>query len=789
MVRILDRYLVKEVALPFILSLTVLTFILEVQSILTVGEEFIARGVEWSIVVRVLITLLPQALCLTIPMAVLMGILVGFSRLSADREFVAMQACGVSLMRLARPVLLIATLGTAATAYETIVALPDANQTFREIVFVLMAERVESNVKPGVFFQEFAPKVLYVRETRPEGGWRDVFVADTGNPNETIVTFAKEGRIHLDRDQRLVQLELTDVTTYTTRADKPDDYEQTFAASYVITLDPDTVFRRPPSRGAREMTYAELNTEIEEAKARNDPAYEAHFMRQQKLSLPLTCPVLALIGLALGVTNRKDGKLASFALGAAVIFIYYVLLWGARAAAQGGRFNPELAPWTPNIIMGVAALVMLAWRARFADRPIRFSLPAFWRRRASTVDAAPLRAGASPLSAGSSARPRVVVVIRVPHLNIPSPKLLDVYLSREYLKVLILGIVSLLGLFYISTFIDLVDKLLRGETTGAILLRFFYFRTPQFVYYVIPMSVLVSVLVTIGVMTKNGELLVMRACGISLYRTAIPLLLFGAAASGVLYVMQERVLTTANREADRLERQIRGRGPATTALDRRWMVGTRGELYHYDFFDQATNRFANLLVYQLDPGSWQLRAITRAADVVVERQSGETRRDVWKARSGWSREMPVRSGARAPEVTYSPFAERELTFDDASYFKTDEPIADLMTYRQLSDYIARLGASGANVIPQMVALQRKVAFPFVTVIMTLLAVPFAVTTGRRGAMYGVGIGIVLAISYWVMMSVSGALGAGGVLPPLLAAWTPNILFGAAAAYMVLTVRT
>src|SRR4029453_3997867 len=102
MIRILDRYLVREVALPFLLGLIVLTFILELPPILTLGEEFISKGVEWTILGRVLLTLLPQALCLTIPMAVLLGILMGFGRLSADREFVAMQACGVSLMRLAR---------------------------------------------------------------------------------------------------------------------------------------------------------------------------------------------------------------------------------------------------------------------------------------------------------------------------------------------------------------------------------------------------------------------------------------------------------------------------------------------------------------------------------------------------------------------------------------------------------------------------------------------------------------------------------------------------------------
>ena len=153
------------------------------------------------------------------------------------------------------------------------------------------------------------------------------------------------------------------------------------------------------------------------------------------------------------------------------------------------------------------------------------------------------------------------------------------------------------------------------------------------------------------------------------------------------------------------------------------------------------------------------------------------------------RELPIdrKSGDKA--MKFTAFAEHDLALESPSYFKTDEPLAELMTYAQLRDYITRLRAGGANVVPQMVALQRKIAFPFVTVVMTVLAVPFAVTTGNRGAMYGVGIGIVLAITYWVMLSVTGALGAGGVLPPVLAAWAPNTLFGATALFMLLTVRT
>ena len=112
-----------------------------------------------------------------------------------------------------------------------------------------------------------------------------------------------------------------------------------------------------------------------------------------------------------------------------------------------------------------------------------------------------------------------------------------------------------------------------------------------------------------------------------------------------------------------------------------------------------------------------------------------------------------------------------------------------MTYAELNRYVTELQASGYYVINYIVQLHRKVAFPFVTVVMTLLAVPFAATTGRRGALYGIGIGIVMAIAYWIMLSVFGALGAGGAMSPLLAAWAPNILFGSAAAVMLLSVRT
>ncbi len=787
MFKILDRYILRQIVLPFVLVLVVLTFALEIPAILRNGEDLVAKGVEWSIIARIFMTLLPSQLSLTIPMSLLIGILIGFGQLSADREFVALQACGVSLMRLFRPLAFIAIFATAFSAYETVVALPDANQTFREITYNVMASRVERDIKPGVFFEDFPNLVIFVRDLPPDGGWRDVFLADRTRPAETTVYFAREGRIRLDREQRLVQLELLEATSHTTYVGVPEKHSENAFASTVITLDPKMVFKDPPAKGAPEKTFAELRATIAELAAQGDPGYLARLMYQQKIALPMTCPILALIGLALGASTRKDGKLASFVLGFVVIFFYYLLLYSFRAVALGGRFSPEWAPWVPNIIMGAASVLLLARRERLADQPIRLNLPAFGRRNE----------GATATLSHPVPRRRIVLIPRVSQLNLPALRLLDRYVAKEYWRVVSVAVLSLLGIFYVSTLIDLAEKMLKGQAPVGVVLRFFYFQTPQFVFWVLPMAVLVATLVTMAVMTKNSELIIMRACGVSLYRTTAPLLVLALGASAVLFALQERVLPRANREADRLNRIIRGFEPQMSPFNQRWIIGRNGSIFNYDTFDSTASRFLHLRTYEVAPDSWRLGAMTYAADATLVRRSADDPTvSLWAGHQGWVRRFSAGSPKAGTHLLeYEPFTERQLTLESPEYFSSRPRDTDQMTYDQmltfneLRSYIDQLRASGANVVPYVVALQRKIAFPLVTVLMTVLAVPFGVSGGRRGALYGVGIGLVLALGYFVTMSVFGAFGAGGILPPALAAWAANLLFGAAAVYMILTVRT
>ena len=139
---------------------------------------------------------------------------------------------------------------------------------------------------------------------------------------------------------------------------------------------------------------------------------------------------------------------------------------------------------------------------------------------------------------------------------------------------------------------------------------------------------------------------------------------------------------------------------------------------------------------------------------------------------------------------YTSAETRPLPFvDPPETFRTEQPDPDVMGFRELDRYIQTLRDRGLDVVSLVVALHRKASFPFVCLVLTLIAVPFAVTTGSRGALFGVGAGIVLSFSYWVVLSVFGAIGSAGLLTPALAAWAPNVLFGGTAAYFLLTART
>jgi LPS export ABC transporter permease LptG len=602
-------------------------------------------------------------------------------------------------------------------------------------------------------------------------------------------------------------LTLWDGTSHRPDPADPSKYEVQRFASQTVALDPNEVFPKTTIvHGAPEMTIAELQAEVRKKVASGHSPHNEVMYMHQKFAFPVACLVFGLLALSLGVSSSKDSKHASFVVGLAVVFVFYALMMIAQAMAKAHAFPASLARWLPNIILGAAGIALLVYRHRHADAGVQITVPTPAEIREWLQRRLPWRRGtASPAVAASAAAAReaslagakaavqekartpakVVVVVRVPRwagelLRLPRPTLLDAYVGKAYLRVLALAFAGMLGIFYIGSFIDWSDNLFKGQASATQLALYMWYSTPQFVYYVLPLSALVATLVTIGLLTKSSELIVMRACGVSLYRTALPLLVLGLLWSGTLFALAESFLADANRKAAELKHLMRGGQPRTfDVLARQWVAGRDGRIYRYAYFDPRSRVLNGLEVYTFTDRPWGL------AEVAALKAASYTGKgDAWQTEQGW-----IRRFSGGDVSGYDHFEQARLNFETASYFGTEQPDADRLSFASLRRYIAALRISGFDVVGYRVALHRKVAFPFVALVMTLIAVPFAVTMGRRGALFGIGLGLLLAISYWGLSAVFGAMGGAGLLSPPLAAWAPNVLFMSAASYLLLTVRT
>ncbi|MEZ5319652.1 MAG: LptF/LptG family permease [Vicinamibacterales bacterium] len=810
----LDRYLVRETLMPFLLALAVFTFVLQINPILDQAQKLLAKGVPLGTVGYLLLLLIPQALGLTIPIAFLTGLLIALGRLSADRESVALLACGVSPRRLLRPILVMALVAAAADVYVLTSLIADSNQAFREITYRFLAQQSEADIKPRLFYEGFPGKVLLINDEAPGGGWKDVLLADTTDQSKAPTVFLGEGgRLVMNEADRQVDLYLTNAYQYAEGAN-PESYEATVPASGSVTrlsVPADAVFgpgeAAPLMRGNAEKKIAQLREEIREKPLQGMPPHNEVIFLNQMFSFPVACLVFAPIGLVLGLHTRTEGKLAGLTQGLAIVFLYYAVMTQAEAwtkgyysgtnAAElwlaGHRWPAYMARWWPNITMGLVGVAALWWRSRPAGASLPLRWPTWLRVSRPEIATVP---GGAPGAAGAPAEARVApagtaaprrppgqalaLVIRAPRFGLPRPRILDTYVSSRYLRLVLLSFVALLGLVYLGAFLDRIDKLFKGQATAGLMAEFLVYATPQFIAFILPIATLVAVLGTIGGLTRTGELTVMRACGVSLYRAAMPLLFLAVVWSGILFLLDDRVVARANQHAEALDDVIRGRPPHTqlVAENRHWLAGRDGRIYYYQLYDRANERLLGLSVFEpTRKAPYRLLSHTHAAEVAFE--DGR-----WVASRGW-----VQTFAAADRSTHDSFEQRELSLESPAEFASAQVDAEVMTYGELRDHIAKFKDSGFSLAEQRMNLERKLAFPAVTLIMTLLAVPFGVTTGRRGALYGVGLAIVLAFSYFLLTAFFAAAGSAEVLPPVLAAWAPNLLFATAALYLTLRVRT
>lgn len=784
---ILYRYVFREVAAASLIGALLFTLALFLQSVGPVMALLIGPGAPAADVLRLFALTVPQSFPFTIPAGVLVGILLALGRLSADNEIVALRAAGIPGLRIVRPIGVFAVLGMAVCAATTLWLTPWA---LREQVRIAESFRVPlagAEVRPRVFIEDFPDRVIRVQDVLPGEGihWKGIFLADMRAPerrgsfagvNAAVdgprITLASEAFVIPRPEQNRIQVRFPVTTTYEQSFD-PKQYHGFRSQST------DQVLEARPSRfdpGAKR--YDKMTTPELARAARAEDDAQAGIQLQQRLALPLACLVLPLAGIPLAVSSRRTGRSGGVVTALALVFAYWMIQLAGTALAEQGAVGPMLAAWAANAVFGLVGIVLLArldapnrrdWIAAAAAR-----LSAIRERFVQTLARRRERNGAAAAvngNGGAAPRPR----------SDPALRIVDRYVLRSFLFHLAVFTAAFIAIWFVFSFFELLtDMLARGKL--SLFVPYIYYLTPFLIYNTAPLAVMAATLICFGLLAKRHELTAFRASGVSLYRLALPVLALALLLSGGLFALDHYYLPQTNRRQDAIRDEIKGR-PARTYLrpDRQWTFGLRNRIFYHRAFDSNTMTFSGVSVYDLREEPFELRR-----HIAAERAYWSAAKGVWVFERGWLRELEGIHPTR-----FEQFDSREFPdiVEPPDYFLKEDRNDQQMNWRQLQAYIVDLTQSGFDTIRLQVRLYKKLAFPLFAFSMALLAMPFAMLTGRQGALAPVAFSLGLTIGYYALNALAEQLGRSGQLTPLMAAWAPCLLFALGGAYLFLRVRT
>jgi LPS export ABC transporter permease LptG len=489
----------------------------------------------------------------------------------------------------------------------------------------------------------------------------------------------------------------------------------------------------------------------------------------KRFALPLACFVLAMVGIPLGVTTRKGGKSAAYVNAIFLAFFcYYMSFVSLVNMARQGNLPPQIALWLPNEVIGIVGLVFLLRLELPGDRDVMSYLKetfdrwwGFVKRKAAPTD--------RPAGGG----------FRIPLL----PQILDTHILSSFLFYFLVLLVSFVLLILIYNFVELMGDMVRNSNLST-MLTYLFFLMPQELYDMAPISVLVAVLLTLGVMSKQNEITAFKACGVSLYRLTMPLIVACVVLSGSLMAFDYSYVPTANRRQEALRLQIKGKPQESwMRADHKWKKGYGSRIYYYKTFNTTELMMDDVNVFELDPNTFQLQH-----EIVADRARWNPSLKTWVFENGWSAEF---DGVNVK--TYKAFRRQPISFAELTeppgYFVKEVTQDKQMNFVQLERYIADLTSSGFSTTKLQVQFYRKFAVPVFAIIMALIAAPFGFMVGSRGAMAGIGASILIAISYLALGTLFEKLGEVSLLLPAMSAWAPDLIFFLAGGYLMMRLRS
>lgn len=769
----INKLVRSDVRGPWLISLILLTFVVFAREFGRLAELLIQKQADVIVTGKVVLCLLPSILVFSLPFSLLIGIMIGLSRLSGDNEITALRAVGTSSWQLVRPLLLYGVVTALLTALGTIYLLPRANWELRLLREEIRTAPAYTQLKPRVFFDQFPGLLLYVEDVdREHSEWKGILVADLRAPGEERFILADRGYLAEANSRHWVQLHFERGSVYALSNVSPERATVSRFRTLDIPLELPAEAEVQKVKRPHDKTVSELLEDLWEGSGEVRRSSRVELNRRLALaSAPL---FFLLLGVGLAARPSRGGRGYGFVIGVVAAFSYYVVFATGSSLARLGTLPVLAGVWGADLLT-----LGIGWASlHTADRPSRLAMWVASSRLGSLLcclsDRIRLTAGKTGrflrTALGRRSTVRSYVRFRI-------AQILDLFMARTFLLYFAASLGVCLALVYLFTFFEIVDEVVANEIPYRMVGEYFFFLLPHFAIQLAPFGVLLGILITLGWLERTNQLTALKTCGISLYRTIVPLLVTTVAVTGVIFVVQEEVAPFANRRQDYLRGIIKGRPPQVSEPGDHWIFGQNQRLYHYRLFHPQLRRFADFSVLQLDLKGGRIEEIVSARQALWD-----PRQQVWRMSQGWHRTFDPNS--------FAPFEEYVLAVSEGpEFFGQEVRESNKMKYVELKKYIENLQLGGFDVDYLKTELYKKLSFPLLSLVMALLGIPFALTLGRRGALYGVAAGVVLGIAAWGAFGVFDVLGANSLLAPALAAWGANALFGAGAVLLLSWVRT
>ena len=781
---VLDRYIARELVSPFAFACALLTFFLVIDRIYHLTDLVITKGVPFYLVMQLLLFMMPSFLAHTLPMALLVAVLLAGGRLASDLEVVAFKAAGVSALRLFRPVLVASLLITGATAVLTLMVNPAANGEFQRQLFRILQARAVSGLQERIFNSTFGDLTIYVEDvSTSQVALRGILVSDERDPTLSRIISAREGRLLTDEANRRITLRMMNgavneadilpVDVPKTTVDTPSPtggaagasrYRYTRFDIYDMSLSVDSPLKGGPrvEKPEKDLSLDDLGAKI--AEYRDDPHSRAPFEieRHKRYALPMAALVFGLVGFPLAIRSHRGGRSIALVGSLAILVTYYLMMTSLEGAALRARVPAVLAIWAPNALFGTVGLGLLIATAREWRWP---AMPAVWRVIEAVRRAMPGRPVWHPRHGTGGAR--------------DSTHIVDRYLVREYVTFMGIGLAVAAALFIVIDLLKTLDKYLRVKPPLVYILEHFAYRLPAALHDGLPVVMLVATIFLFLTLSRYHELTALKAAGVSLYRVSAPVLGVGLVVAIGAGLFQELALPVLNERGEEVDRvKIRGQAPRhLQSRQRLWVRSADTRFYRVELLNPGTNDLYGVTILELDR---EFRLTGRL----------DARRAHWTA-GGWElSDGAYREIGPEGKVQTVPFGWTALDLKEEleDFLRIQKPVST-MSFWELRDYIGQLEAAGFQIRKYLVELYSKLSFPLVNLVMVLVAIPFALQSPRGGRLVGIGLAIVIMAGYLVVHYVALAFARADLLPPLIAAWTANVIFVGIGVSLLLRART